>query len=118
MATCAMTSSTSGERSSPPRLGRIRRMGSSRGAVKVCSTGMMGASGFTQDKMACIRVSHKIRLNAHLSTVNTAASKAGRSEEHTSELQSLMRISYAVFCLKKKKKKEIKKLKHLKRQNR
>src|SRR3546814_529767 len=29
-----------------------------------------------------------------------------RSEEHTSELQSLMRISYAVFCLKKKKKKE------------
>src|SRR3546814_8085677 len=30
---------------------------------------------------------------------------AARSEEHTSELQSLMRISYAVFCLKKKKKK-------------
>src|SRR3546814_10633260 len=29
-------------------------------------------------------------------------SKKGRSEEHTSELQSLMRISYAVFCLKKK----------------
>src|SRR3546814_9966859 len=28
---------------------------------------------------------------------------AGRSEEHTSELQSLMRISYAVFCMKKKK---------------
>src|SRR3546814_6061106 len=31
----------------------------------------------------------------------------GRSEEHTSELQSLMRISYAVFCLKKKTKKNI-----------
>src|SRR3546814_4413731 len=31
----------------------------------------------------------------------------GRSEEHTSELQSLMRISYAVFCLKKKKKQTI-----------
>src|SRR3546814_2763470 len=30
--------------------------------------------------------------------------KLKRSEEHTSELQSLMRISYAVFCLKKKKK--------------
>src|SRR3546814_3219066 len=29
--------------------------------------------------------------------------RADRSEEHTSELQSLMRISYAVFCLKKKK---------------
>src|SRR3546814_5136803 len=33
-----------------------------------------------------------------------AASMALRSEEHTSELQSLMRISYAVFCLKKKNK--------------
>src|SRR3546814_5283928 len=33
-----------------------------------------------------------------------AESRAKRSEEHTSELQSLMRISYAVFCLKKKKK--------------
>src|SRR3546814_6737793 len=32
-----------------------------------------------------------------------------RSEEHTSELQSLMRISYAVFCLKKKKTQNIKK---------
>src|SRR3546814_13752808 len=33
------------------------------------------------------------------------AANKGRSEEHTSELQSLMRSSYAVFCLKKKKKK-------------
>src|SRR3546814_10023854 len=32
-----------------------------------------------------------------------ARTRAVRSEEHTSELQSLMRISYAVFCLKKKK---------------
>src|SRR3546814_6168089 len=32
------------------------------------------------------------------------SSSANRSEEHTSELQSLMRISYAVFCLKKKNK--------------
>src|SRR3546814_4521229 len=36
-------------------------------------------------------------------------SKVSRSEEHTSELQSLMRISYAVFCLKKKR---IQKKKH------
>src|SRR3546814_6933190 len=36
----------------------------------------------------------------------TVASNAFRSEEHTSELQSLMRNSYAVFCLKKKNKKE------------
>src|SRR3546814_5178276 len=34
------------------------------------------------------------------------AAAIGRSEEHTSELQSLMRISYAVFCLKKKKKQQ------------
>src|SRR3546814_1486896 len=34
----------------------------------------------------------------------TPSKEAKRSEEHTSELQSLMRISYAVFCLKKKKK--------------
>src|SRR3546814_7816941 len=37
--------------------------------------------------------------------------KLGRSEEHTSELQSLMRISYAVFCLKTKQKQESKKSK-------
>src|SRR3546814_8725905 len=36
-------------------------------------------------------------------------SAAGRSEEHTSELQSLMRISYAVFCLKKQHKNNNKK---------
>src|SRR3546814_1612008 len=35
---------------------------------------------------------------------NDALQETERSEEHTSELQSLMRISYAVFCLKKKKK--------------
>src|SRR3546814_5752148 len=43
------------------------------------------------------------------------ASSAIRSEEHTSELQSLMRISYAVFCLKKKQ--QNKKHKQLNRQN-
>src|SRR3546814_12559904 len=39
-------------------------------------------------------------------SVQEIAAPASRSEEHTSELQSLMRISYAVFCLKKKKKKK------------
>src|SRR3546814_4958984 len=38
----------------------------------------------------------------HLPTPRTALGPRLRSEEHTSELQSLMRISYAVFCLKKK----------------
>src|SRR3546814_5438300 len=42
---------------------------------------------------------------AVLSDPDLMASIRERSEEHTSELQSLMRISYAVFCLKKKNKK-------------
>src|SRR3546814_2660398 len=42
------------------------------------------------------------RLNGH--AVDWHGTVLPRSEEHTSELQSLMRISYAVFCLKKKKK--------------
>src|SRR3546814_6561555 len=68
------------------------------------------AAGALTDRRAAGRVHHRLRdvlaqrlyglccgyedLNDH-----------DRSEEHTSELQSLMRISYAVFCLKKKKKK-------------
>src|SRR3546814_2031936 len=48
----------------------------------------------------------KITLPDNYGTVSKAT--FGRSEEHTSELQSLMRISYAVFCLKKKKKYSIK----------
>src|SRR3546814_8091460 len=42
------------------------------------------------------------RLWGRSPTRSKPVAAAGRSEEHTSELQSLMRISYAVFCLKKK----------------
>src|SRR3546814_8691333 len=42
------------------------------------------------------------RLRKTNAASSTTAPRANRSEEHTSELQSLMRISYAVFCLKKK----------------
>src|SRR3546814_7434183 len=38
--------------------------------------------------------------------LRAAGDRGQRSEEHTSELQSLMRISYAVFCLQKKKRKD------------
>src|SRR3546814_4699632 len=41
-----------------------------------------------------------------LTPLGASGVRANRSEEHTSELQSLMRISYAVFCLKKKKDKQ------------
>src|SRR3546814_6382899 len=44
------------------------------------------------------------RGRGHRQAGRTAHVAAQRSEEHTSELQSLMRISYAVFCLKKNKK--------------
>src|SRR3546814_20718803 len=43
------------------------------------------------------------RLAHYFNRNSRTAQRNGRSEEHTSELQSLMRISYAVFCLKKKK---------------
>src|SRR3546814_1291878 len=49
--------------------------------------------------------SRMTKTMAEIFTVDCITSDRMRSEEHTSELQSLMRISYAVFCLKKKKKK-------------
>src|SRR3546814_10467058 len=52
--------------------------------------------------------SHSIRLASRFhegGTLLAAGAPTCRSEEHTSELQSLMRTSYAVFCLKKKKSK-------------
>src|SRR3546814_4644385 len=47
--------------------------------------------------------SSKVGIGIGLSQGGLPGAIAARSEEHTSELQSLMRISYAVFCLKKKK---------------
>src|SRR3546814_6817490 len=44
-----------------------------------------------------------LREMAHAGELPGVTKSSWRSEEHTSELQSLMRISYAVFCLKKKK---------------
>src|SRR3546814_1939463 len=47
-------------------------------------------------------VSSAAKLAGEASSSDPLAQALSRSEEHTSELQSLMRISYAVFCLKKK----------------
>src|SRR3546814_9518160 len=49
-------------------------------------------------RLAMLTPSHQFPLGMTL----PLARRLARSEEHTSELQSLMRISYAVFCLKKK----------------
>src|SRR3546814_6458853 len=64
--------------------------------------------GFPGRRLVGARLVEPTR-RCHHATVTHAAGRApgrralrGRSEEHTSELQSLMRISYAVFCLKKK----------------
>src|SRR3546814_1434151 len=68
-----------------------------------------------------------VRITVRPVSGEAAVNPPRRSEEHTSELQSLMRISYAVFCLKKKKNKQLKQISdvkhdkkhtnHLKQQN-
>src|SRR3546814_4215006 len=75
---------------------------------------LMAAKGDTGD-VACdhynrmpadVALMKELGLKAYRFSVNwgrVLPEGIGRSEEHTSELQSLMRISYAVFCLKKKK---------------
>src|SRR3546814_6554878 len=71
----------------PMRLGRAPRIGSKLEGVPACgrSSGSSGSS------------------TASTNGWGVASLGLPRSEEHTSELQSLMRISYAVFCLKKNK---------------
>src|SRR3546814_10072773 len=57
-----------------------------------------------QDQRICHVVASRMCPAAQVAISSMPfARSAGRSEEHTSELQSLMRISYAVFCLKQKK---------------
>src|SRR3546814_7998290 len=74
-----------GEMREPPQLGTHRRQRSVIGVV--------------EHRGASVRRSGR----AALQQMNDSINSIPRSEEHTSELQSLMRISYAVFCLKKKK---------------
>src|SRR3546814_1636425 len=63
-------------------------------------------TGVTLDSVSAVRPAFKkdgTVTAANASGINDGAAALVRSEEHTSELQSLMRNSYAVFCLKKKK---------------
>src|SRR3546814_6755836 len=68
-----------------------------RGAVARYSAASNSAA--FQEQPSATRVAH----SSCVPEVPTDKGRQLRSEEHTSELQSLMRISYAVFCLKKKK---------------
>src|SRR3546814_1492725 len=70
------------------------------GPLNTIPFGEMG--NITNHSRDWVRV--KIKIRVPFDTDLNKMRKAVRSEEHTSELQSLMRISYAVFCLKKKKK--------------
>src|SRR3546814_5705236 len=62
--------------------------------------------GIDPDRLRARAITMGLMSPAETDSLSDAAAQAlifERSEEHTSELQSLMRISYAVFCLKKKK---------------
>src|SRR3546814_4149235 len=66
-------------------------------------------AGAVADRADALRLPQRIDVHLQIDAVARRYRIAewvhlARSEEHTSELQSLMRISYAVFCLKKKKK--------------
>src|SRR3546814_3450818 len=69
-----------------------------------------GSSNMEQDvkekPTAALRKSVNLKKEPDVGAEESGGQDKNRSEEHTSELQSLMRISYAVFCLKKKTKKQ------------
>src|SRR3546814_7397436 len=60
----------------------------------------------TGTAMTGISAARQVCRNSTTTITTSSKASSSRSEEHTSELQSLMRISYAVFCLKKKKNKK------------
>src|SRR3546814_8952838 len=66
--------------------------------------GLVIGSVFQRMRAERLRVANELRAQGSeiSETIRSSADRQQRSEEHTSELQSLMRISYAVFCLKKK----------------
>src|SRR3546814_5306239 len=74
--------------------------------------GVRAVDSVQQETVKSFQIPARVRV---LSIVLPSAAPqimAGGSEEHTSELQSLMRISYAVFCLKKKNKQHIRRYNH------
>src|SRR3546814_8105090 len=71
-------------------------------AMLACLRPLSGQAMLPLWMFALIAVAMAMLMATTLVATRPDWSAAARSEEHTSELQSLMRISYAVFCLKKK----------------
>src|SRR3546814_9026120 len=72
------------------------------GIDMVVAVGLLAAIGPIDRFTSPARLVAFLGLNPSVHQSGNSPARHGRSEEHTSELQSLMRISYAVFCLKKK----------------
>src|SRR3546814_3546506 len=81
---------------------RVHRHPPGAGGVVDRHRGRPGRAGLP----GCIRGGVRAGAVDDLGVAGGFHARPARSEEHTSELQSLMRISYAVFCLKKKKEKK------------
>src|SRR3546814_4404286 len=81
--------------------GRWEKNGASTGSARTGSGFLCGFVALCEPKS--LRPRHAEQLRLRLQASRRSRVGGDRSEEHTSELQSLMRISYAVFCLKKKK---------------
>src|SRR3546814_2486077 len=75
-------------------------------AFGAAASGTATANAITDDTSATGGTIAKFELQTSAPLSIVFGSEGARSEEHTSELQSLMRISYAVFCLQKKKNKQ------------
>src|SRR3546814_3595743 len=83
---------------------RFRSAGGSRGTTERCSRGILSSRewGHGHFRPVVAMPATKLRWIKRKKMITGRSARRERSEEHTSELQSLMRISYAVFCLKKK----------------
>src|SRR3546814_1754742 len=71
-------------------------------STTTCWIGLSWSFGLTQSVAPIARARSNLAGLVSMAMIRPALACTARSEEHTSELQSLMRISYAVFCLKKK----------------
>src|SRR3546814_7044155 len=79
-------------------------LGNQPGSTKIGDAIQYGAGvAFALNERSSLSLSFTQRFGERTTIRRDGGSSQVRSEEHTSELQSLMRISYAVFCLKKKK---------------